>query len=147
MYGTNHGIPGIRKYDPDFRLLDMRFRYNSESVYNTFDKIGLEGIKAYKKYLIFDFIFIACFLIVMIAVTLWITDNIFIIYPLIGFASLRAVFDIFENTFIIILINNYPEQNTFLADICSWTTTLKFMSLYLWLAGITLVMAIKILNI
>lgn len=50
MYGTNHGIPGIRKYDERFRLLDMRFRYNSETLYNTFEQIGVDGMKAYKNY-------------------------------------------------------------------------------------------------
>lgn len=144
MYRTNHGIPGIQKYDPNFMLLDMRFRYNSNSLYNTFDNIGKDGIKAYKNYLLLDFCFIACFLIVMIAITSKVTTNIVIRNVLIGFAILRAILDVLENTILIILLNMYPDESTFMADFCSWATTLKFISLYLWIVGIAIVLLLKL---
>lgn len=43
MYTTNHGIPGIRKYDSSFQLPDMRFRYNVEQITQDFQQIGKEG--------------------------------------------------------------------------------------------------------
>lgn len=32
MYKTEHGIPGIKKFDANFRLLDMRFKYDVKTV-------------------------------------------------------------------------------------------------------------------
>jgi hypothetical protein len=144
MYRTNHGIPGIQKYDPNFQLLDMRFRYNRDIVYETFEKIGAKGRKAYKDYLVIDFIFIACFLIVMTAISLAVTTNPVFNYALIGLAVSRAVLDILENTMIIILINKYPNKRPGLSDFCSWATTVKFITLYLWFIGLILSLVIKL---
>jgi hypothetical protein len=136
MYRTDHGIPGIQKYDEDFRLLDMRFRYNSKVVYNTFNSIGIKGMKLYKKYLAVDYFFILCFLIIMVAISNLILPNTVYNNLLIILAFSRALFDVIENTIIIILINQYPDKNIKLATICSWSTTFKFISLYLWIIGI-----------
>jgi len=143
MYRTKHGIPGIRKYDTDFRLLDMQFRYDNEIVYTTFTRIGQEGRKAYKNFLLVDFIFIACFFVVMTAISLNLTNNITTRFVLISLAALRALFDITENTLLIILINTYPQRKKLMADLCSWSTTLKFISLFLWIFGIILSMLIQ----
>lgn len=144
MYTTNHGIPGMQKYDPNFRLLDMRFRYNSEILYDTFEHIGIDGIKAYRNYLILDFCFIACFLIVMISITLKVTTNIILRNILVVLTISRALFDVLENSILIILLNRYPNQSTLFADICSWVTTIKFILLYLWIACIVIVLLLKL---
>src|SRR6056297_2665112 len=86
MYRTKHGIPAIRKYDTDFRLLDMQFRYDNEIVYTTFTRIGQEGRKAYKNFLLVDLIFIACFFVVMTAISLNLTNNITTRFVLISLA-------------------------------------------------------------
>lgn len=144
MYRTNHGIPGIQKYDPKFRLLDMRFRYNSQILYDTFEHIGTDGIRAYRNYLLLDFCFIACFLIVMIAITLKIIANIAFKNIFLGFAVSRTIFDVLENAILIILLNMYPNQSTLFAGFCSWATTLKFISMYLWMAGITILLVLRL---
>lgn len=143
MYGTNHGIPGIQKYDPNFRLLDMRFRYNGDAIYNTFDKIGSQGVQAYKHFLLLDFCFIASFLIVMIAITLRITSQTTYRNILLGLAVARAALDILENILLITLANNYPIRNDFLANICSWSTTLKFIALYAWVISVIGILIIR----
>jgi hypothetical protein len=61
-----------------------------------------------------------------------------LIYILIGLAITRALFDVIENTILIILLNMYSKQNIVVANICSWATTFKFLALYLWLVGIGL---------
>jgi len=136
MYSTDHGIPGIQKYDKTFQLLDMRFRYDSNIVYDTFKNIGNPGMKAYKQYLIVDYFFIICFLIIMVAISNQVLTETFYYYLLIFFSYSRAVFDVIENTLIILLINQYPEKNIKLATFCSWSTTFKFISLYIWIVGI-----------
>jgi hypothetical protein len=148
MYGTNHGIPGIRKFDSEFKLLDMRFHYNDKVLYKTFENIGADGVKAYRNYLWLDFCFIACFLIIMLALSLKLTAaNIIFRNILIGLAISRALFDILENTLLIILLNAYPQQNAVLSNICSWSTTLKFIALYLWIAGIAVILLLKLLRL
>ena len=145
MYRTEHGIPGIKKYDSDFRLLDMRFRYNSKILYNTLERIGTNGMKLYRNFLFLDFFFIACFLIVMIFITQKVTEINIIIFTLSGFAISRSIFDVLENISLITLIKMYPSKNNVIANFCSWATTLKFISLYLWLAGILISFILKLI--
>jgi len=146
MYRTEHGIPGIKKYNSDFILLDMRFRYNKKILYNTLESIGNKGMRAYRDFLFLDFFFIGCFLIVMIFISQNISSLNFLIYLLSGLAVSRSVFDVLENTLIITLIKDYPQKNNFRANICSWATTLKFISLYLWTAGVIIIYIYNIFN-
>lgn len=143
MYTTNHGIPGIQKYYSDFRLLDMRFRYNNNILYDTFERLGKSGIDAYNRYLYLDFCFIASFLIVIIAISLKVATNTMFRNILIFFAVTRAVLDILENSLLIFLLNKFPNYHIQLADICSWVTTSKFIALYLWIFGIAAAFIIR----
>ncbi|MEO1815174.1 MAG: hypothetical protein ABGU93_06250 [Acetobacterium sp.] len=138
MEFTNLGARGIKQYDPGFGLLDMRLRYDANTVYQVFGQIGAEGQKAYKHYLLLDYCFIACFLIVMLALSFRITADPVQRNILIFLASARALCDILENTLLIVLINNYPQQNMLLATVCSWSTTIKFIFLFLWLGMLLL---------
>jgi hypothetical protein len=119
MYNTEHGIPGIQKYDENFRLLDMRFRYDSSVIYESFNNIGNQGMKAYKKYLLVNLFFMIYFLIIMVAISNQILTEIFYQYLLIILSFSRAIFDVIENTIIIILINQYPDENIRLTTFCS----------------------------
>ncbi len=139
MYLTDHGIRGIQTFDRSFRLLDMRFHYNSQIVKQTFEQISEGGRLAYQRYLVLDFIFIICFFITMIAIS----DAVFvsphiktILYIVCG---LRALFDIFENILLLYMLGQYPVFNPALTTICSWFTTFKFIMLYLWLLSIAVV--------
>lgn len=133
MYTTDHGIPGIKKFDSAFRLLDMRFHYSSETAQQCFEQIGAQGRTAYREFLILDFVFISCFLITMLtitsaAVTLPRMRSILYIA-----CALRAIFDILENCFLLSMLNRYPVFSTSAANLCSWFTTFKFIMLCLWL--------------
>lgn len=132
MEFTNLGARGIQQYDPGFSLLDMRFKYDANIVYQVFDQIGEQGQQSYKNYLLLDYFFITCFLIVMLALSFRVTADPLQRNILIVLASARALCDIVENTLLIILINNYPQQNLLLATVCSWSTTIKFVFMFLW---------------
>ena len=138
MYTTDHGVPGIKKFDPSFRLLDMRFHYSSEIVKQTFERIGEAGRRAYQKYLVLDFVFIAFFLITMITITNAVPAPSYIRTVLYILCGLRAFFDVFENILLLHMLGQYPVFNDTLATICSWITTLKFIMLYIWLPHILL---------
>lgn len=145
MYGTNHGIPGIQKYSPGFRLLDMRFRYNGDSIYQAFNELGIEGMTAYKSFLCLDFCFITCFLVVMLFISYKLvpTRN-YMTYTLMGLAVIRALLDVLENILLLILIHTYPVQHQVLGEICSWATTFKFVALFAWLICVGIVIISKL---
>lgn len=133
MYLSDHGIRGIQKYDRSFRLLDMRFRYNSKTVTQPFDQISNDGRIAYQKYLVLDFIFIAFFLITMIMISDVVFMSPYIRTFLYILCGLRAIFDIIENLLLLRMLGQYPIINDNIAAICSWFTTFKFIMLYLWI--------------
>ena len=138
MYTTDYGIQGMQKYDPDFRLPDMQFHYDAEVIHDTFENIGNFGREAYQNFLLLDFAFILCFLFIMITIT----NNVFP-YPksktiFLWICIFRALFDILENSLLLIMLNSYPVFHYTLAAMCSWITTLKFAALYIWMFGIIL---------
>lgn len=146
MYTTNHGIRGLRKYDADFRLLDMRFHYTAANVNETFTKLNEGGRVAYRNYWILDFFFIACFLVVQLTIINSIamgdaTKNVLIVISV-----LRALLDIVENSMLLYLIGKYPIQNNQFATICSWVTTSKFIALFLWIIGITVMLLYPVVH-
>ncbi len=143
MEFTDLGGRGIQQYDPGFSLLDMRLQYDANTVYQVFDQIGVEGQKAYKHYLVLDYCFIACFLIVMLALSFRVTADPLQRNILIVLAIARALCDILENTLLIALISNYPQQNMLMATVCSWSTTIKFVFMFLWMGMLILVWIIN----
>lgn len=133
MYFTDHGIRGIQKFSPSFRLLDMRFHYSSETVSQTFNQIGEGGRAAYQKLLVLDFFFILFLLITMITISSAVPLSLqskSILYIVCG---LRALFDILENILLLNMLGQYPVFNQTIAKMCSWITTLKFSMLFIWL--------------
>jgi len=142
MYVSDKGVKGLRKYDANFKLLDMRFHYNADDVVNTFEKLGKDGIAAYRNYWITDFVFIACFLILMLSITNCVTVNLVKNLMLILSVS-RAVFDVAENGILLYLSGIYPIRKDTLAAICSWVTTFKFAALYVWIFGLSAMIILK----
>lgn len=136
MQRLENGANGIKKYDESFKALDMQLRYDSSKVYYTFERLGIEGRKAYQNFLISDFFFIICFFIVMFALTRGFVHNDLLRRVLIALALFRGIFDVLENILLILLMKQYPAPNMLLANVCSWATTIKFAALFLWLFGI-----------
>lgn len=138
MYMTDHGIRGIQTFDRSFRLLDMRFHYRSKLVKQTFEQISEGGRIAYQKYLVLDFIFIVCFLVIMISISDAVIVSPHVKTILYIVCGLRALFDVFENILLLHMLGQYPTFNKTLATICSWITTFKFIMLYIWLLSIVM---------
>ena len=115
MHRIENGANGIRKYDESFKSLDMQFRYDSKTVYHTFEKLGIDGRNAYYNLLISDFCFIICFFIVMFAITQQFVQNDSLRKALITLAISRGIFDILENILIIFLMKQYSTQKILLA--------------------------------
>ncbi|MDF2886598.1 MAG: hypothetical protein K0R23_983 [Lacrimispora sp.] len=52
--------------------------------------------------------------------------------------GLRAIFDITENILLLTMLGRYPVFSKFIATLCSWFTTFKFIMLYIWLLFIAM---------
>jgi hypothetical protein len=135
---TDHGIRNIQTFDSSFRLLDMRFHYNSKIVNQTFEQISEGGRIAYQKYLVLDFIFIVCFLVIMISISDALITSPHVKTILYIVCGMRALFDVFENVLLLYMLGQYPIFNKTLATICTWITTFKFIMLYIWLLSIVI---------
>src|SRR5262249_3056909 len=123
MQMTRYGERGIRKYDASFRLPDMQFHYSAGFIGKTFERIGEKGRAAYRRYLILDFCFIACFLITMLTITGTLDVPWTVRHILYAVCVLRALLDVVENTSFLILLSHYPRIDKNLAAVCSWITT------------------------
>lgn len=132
MYKTELGVLGIQKYSPDVKLLDMQMNYDHKLIHSTFESLGIKGLQAYQRYLVLDYFFLIFLYIIMFSISLKISSNEFIRNILIGLSTAKAVFDIIENTLLILLIKKHPGMELLLSTICSWSTRLKFISLSLW---------------
>ena len=138
MYMTNHGIRCIQIFDSDFRLLDMRFHYNSEIVKQTLEQISEGGRRAYQRYLMLDFVFILCFLATMITVSDALPVSRSVKTVLYILCVLRALLDIFENILLLRMLGQYPAFDKAMASLCSWITTFKFIMLYTWMVSVVI---------
>lgn len=140
MYVTPYGIRGIQVYDPTFQLPDMKFHYSAEQITHTLEQIGNEGRTIYQKYFLLDSVFLLCFLIVMATITFLLFTGSTTRKLLLAVCILRAIFDVLENSFMIIIVKSYPAINKTMIMICSYFTTIKFVLLYTW----TLVIIIQL---
>ncbi len=133
MYMTNHGVRGIQKYYPSFQIPDMRFHYSAEQITNDFERIGNAGRTIYQKYLYLDFVFIICFIILMLTISNSLFSRTIIRNFLFAICILRALFDILENSFLLSVLKNYPSINKSVISVCSYFTSFKFIMLYIWI--------------
>lgn len=136
MYATKYGIPGIKRFNKEFKTVDMKFYYKKSLFYETLEKIGEEGRKIYFGYFIADFFLLSFTLIVMISITDLLMHDPDVHYIVYLTAGLKALFDIFENCFCLYLLHIYPVKNSILAFLASLATALKFIMFYLWLLAV-----------
>lgn len=144
MYMTSHGIRGIREYDPAFQMPDMKFHYSVEEITQSFEQIGMGGRAIYQKYLLLDFVFILCFAIVMLTIT----DLVFtgmVRNLLFIVCILRGLFDVLENSFLLLVLKNYPTINKQLIVTSSYFTTCKFIMLYIWIFAMAIMIGLSII--
>ena len=133
MYGTELGIPGITQFYKQFKLLDMQFTYNYDIVTQTFLHIGAEGMRHYQSYLLVDLGFIIFLWLVQAYLNSKIQQKQInrIAYALI---TMRMLFDLTENTMIMIMLRHEKVVSSTYVTISSTITSLKFICLYSWIA-------------
>lgn len=131
------------------KSLDMRFGYTAKDVYSVFGLLGVNGRNQLLLYYITDFIFIIAFAIVQIAIIQLVLGNLshkelyglFLIIPII-----RGIYDYIENILFVYLIFQLPNEHSFLIQIMSFITQIKFIVLWVWLMTIPMTIFIRIFN-
>ncbi len=119
--------------------LDMTIGFDAKDVYRLLTDLGKEGRAIYIRVMAVDFIFIASFLyiqnyILKLAMGKLVHNHRW--KYLLSVSYLRAIFDYFENGFILILIFRFPTQLEELAGLLSYITEIKFLWLIIWLISI-----------
>lgn len=117
----------------EFRMPDIRFHYSTAELYAAFEQAGEDGRPRMRRYWWLDFGFIACFLVVMLAIGVNVAGR----YTTLGLvmaalAAARAVLDALENALLLGLVKEYPNRHNGLAGFAGAVTTVKFLCLYGW---------------
>ena len=82
---------------------------NKQRQGHTFEQISEGGRIAYQKYLVLDFIFIICFLVVMISISSAVFTSPHVKLFLYTLCGLRALFDVLENILLLHMLRQYPD--------------------------------------
>lgn len=117
----------------EFRMPDVRFRYSPAELYATFDQAGEDGLPRMRRFWWLDFGFIACFLVVMLAIGVNVAGrNTTLGLVMTALAAVRATLDVLENALLLRLAALYPKRSNGLAGFASVLTSAKFLCLCGW---------------
>ena len=137
MHGTGRGIPGLKALDGGFQSLDMRFHYGSDQAFACLDGVGSAGRPLLRGFWLIDFAFIACFLMVMLAITRNTAQIAAVRYGMYAAAMLCALLDAVENAMLLRVCAAYPEKRLCgLAAVAGYVTSAKWITLGVWLLGL-----------
>lgn len=134
-------------YSNGTKILDMRFGYNYQDVFQLFRELGKEGRSIYSKYLSYDFIFTISFAIVQNYILKFVMGKNLLNSKwraLLYISYLRAFFDIIENIIILSLLNDFPIISLLIVTVASSTTRLKFIVYGIWMLAILICIIVRI---
>lgn len=117
---------------------DMQFDYKPEELLNIIGSLGYEGRRFYLRFLCVDFAFIISFALAQTEILKIIMGKVLLRSKwryLICLSFLRGFFDAAENVLIIIILTNYPGELAGTARAAGIATSLKFLSLGLWVVS------------
>lgn len=141
-------LPGFYKLLTDTEIpieyiLDLKFNYSPKTAYNIIFELGKEGRNAYKlSEILIDtpYALIYGFTYAFIIISILKINKLHKLKYLSITPLLISLFDILENTGIIIMISNYPKKLETINNFTSSFTSLKW-----FFAGITFLMIISLL--
>ncbi|MEE1306104.1 MAG: hypothetical protein U0K68_13320 [Agathobacter sp.] len=138
LYFVEAGFCGgrvVAKYNNGFGTLDMK-HYNPDIVQKVLSSMNHKGIEVYRQYYIMDYIFIiffGAFQLMIINDVFWFNKNKIISIIIYGAPILRGICDIIENTIILLTLHTYPRINELAISISSRFTSIKLMSIKVWI--------------
>lgn len=126
--------------------LDMKFYYSPDMAYKIINNLGYQGTKSYIGFLISDFgviIFLAVTQMLIIACLLKKLAKQEKRVPFYFPPIVRGIFDLFENTLIMIMLLNYPVTFPVAAGAAGVMTLLKWVSMAVTMAVI-IILTVKL---
>lgn len=137
MWHAKSGMPALRALDANFQCLDMLLRYTPDQAFASFEKAGSQGRGLLRRFWLMDFGFIASFGLVMLAVTHNTGALTPLRYAMYALACLRGAADVLENLLLLRALGAYPKRRLAgTVRAASTATTLKWLSMGLWVAGL-----------
>ena len=134
MYGAPGGKRALKAIDPDFEWPDMCFHYDGLRLRRTFERLGDEGRRLLRHLWLTDYGFIACLLIVMLAVGRNVAGGTVFETILLIAAITRAALDALENALLLACCRKHPAFSDRLAGFAGWVTSTKFVAMGVWVA-------------
>ena len=128
--GKPFGVAQLKEYTNGVGILDLERGYSPEYAYEIFKLQGDVGRQFYTKILvIFDVIFPLAYMLFFSTImtfifSRWLPDE-HVLQKLSLLPILAGIFDYFENTFILIMLHNYPKELFNIAAIANIMTILK----------------------
>lgn len=150
LYFVEAGFCGssvVAKYNGGFGTLDMKY-YDVKTVQNVLSLMNEKGIAVYKLYYLMDFIFILCFG----AFQLMLINDVFSFersrlttFIIFSVPILRGICDIIENIILLWTLHTYPRINELAIFISAKFTSVKLMSIKVWILLIVIGLVWKVM--
>lgn len=134
MYGDKRkGFAALTALDSGFSSLDMRKHYTAAAVFACLDGVGQEGQRLLNRLWKIDFGFIACFWVVMTAVSRNVSRAWWIFGVMAAAATLRGLLDVLENCLLLRVCGAYPAKRLErMAKAAGKITAAKWAMMALW---------------
>ena len=129
-YSSNN----LSNYNGGYGTFDMK-SYDSSTVMQVLNHMEQKGFAIYRGYFIFDYLFILVFGLVqcyLIYLVYGWCKNHKIVKLLYIVPIARGVFDIVENTLLLIVLQSYPKELSQVILIASSATWLKLLMIKVW---------------
>ena len=129
------GSPAVRQYNNGYGTFDMKM-YGVERVREVLSQMKPAGFEAYKNYYVVDYFFILTFATLQILLLnlaySWNVKRKYA-YFIWSIPILRGMFDVVENTLLLITLNEYPKINETMIRISSLATKTKLLLIQAWI--------------
>lgn len=123
----------VARYNEGYGTFDMK-SYDCSDVAYVLSHMDAKGIAVYQCYYGFDTLFLLCFglLQVLISIRFWKSNCVFSLLLLL-ISLMRGLLDLLENGILLHSISSYPNLNHGLITTASFFTKLKLLCIPLWL--------------
>lgn len=128
-------IGSIEEKMGEVKLLDTRFFYDADTVYNVLENLGETGRNYYRELLlktelIFPLVYRFFIIVTLCFLFRWWVDkksswNLICFIPLVD-----LLFDYMENFIVLIMLKQYPDLSVVLATLVGYITMIKYIFVY-----------------
>lgn len=148
---SSWGSMAVARYNNGYGTFDMK-DYDFETVKETLENTNTVGFVAYYKYYVADFVFLVFFGFLQCRIShtvykkIHIYQNKAVKTVVLGIPILRGIFDIAENSLLLITIAVFPKMNAGMVSAASFSTQCKLWCIRIWLCSLGAAVVCRILQ-